>query len=72
MECEHIWSNRSPYRILFCVTYEEPQFYPPSGNLPVQFCTKCGVLRLTGGIGSETDNLSEAIRLQYKPEEAKP
>lgn len=44
--CEHNWVP-SKIWVRYERTYEEPKFYPPSGLLNLEICTKCGTLRVT-------------------------
>lgn len=37
---------QGPFRIVACLTYEEPTYYPPSGSVAVEHCTACGALYL--------------------------
>jgi len=43
--CNHNWVL-GKYYIRYCVTYEEPQYYPPQGLMQIEYCTKCGIIRI--------------------------
>ena len=43
--CPHNWVS-GPFYVMVAVTYEEPDYYPPQGMIPVEHCTLCGLIRL--------------------------
>ena len=45
-DCEHEWEKKSGFYISVCVTFEEPEYYPPMGIIQLEVCSKCGALRL--------------------------
>ena len=45
MECDHDWKT-SKIWVKYERTFEEPEFYPPSGLSNLEICIKCGVLRV--------------------------
>ena len=45
MNCKHDW-QQGPFYLKVAATYEEPDYYPPSGMVKVEHCTLCGLLRL--------------------------
>lgn len=51
-KCEHLWIQESGFYISVCVSFEEPNFYPPAGKIQVEVCPNCGALRLPTGVES--------------------
>lgn len=43
--CLHHWVS-GPFWISASKTYEEPTYYPPGALMPVEQCSRCGLLRL--------------------------
>jgi len=37
---------KGPFYVTAALSFEEPEFYPPEGLTPIEFCKTCGVLRL--------------------------
>ena len=44
--CPHDWKS-GPFYVMVAVAYEEPDYYPPQGMIPVEHCTLCGLIRLS-------------------------
>jgi len=50
--CDHDWVQ-GPFYVKACWGFECPTYYPPAALIPVEHCTKCGLLRLPPGLWQE-------------------
>ncbi len=44
--CCHTWEKDSGFYVSVCVTYEEPDYYPPQGLIQLEVCPRCGLVRV--------------------------